>query len=432
MLESDIAERDEKFRHLSVTESVLEQKEKELLESLAGHLEQERVDIRDSAKKNTSVRRSQENLFSELSNSRSRSKFLTYQYQNNLEPVSEVNESRGSINPFQRDSQMDNELSDSITMILRRLDELVVMQQETQFQNGNNNPHKLSLKSLGIHSQFNSIPTSTYGTNIRDHDALDNYTKGSETKDQNSSAFKDEEEDYTMQRKRHVRTGSIQLSRAAPILNDNRHIRTESSQFVRQSSDDPEFDQEHKEQNLDLKLLGLTLEVAEEMKEFKKYVKSKVDDVSRIAKDLKSVRKEISKLTLNSLVDINSDPELLSTKICEMILPKIVSILTPTAHIQLNEDTLSKRTFLVHSEASPRTQQNDENYNQFNFQVDAHTNFNTRSQGNLTNFRQSKQKVVQTDIMQYIFKISSLFTNLLADLIVDMPYYEDSRQEIIT
>jgi len=69
------------------------------------------------------------------------------------------------------------------------------------------------------------------------------------------------------------------------------------------------------------------------MKEFKKYVKSKVDDVSLIAKDLKSVRKEIGKLTLNSLVDINSDPELLSTKICEMILPKIVSILTPTANV---------------------------------------------------------------------------------------------------
>lgn len=95
---------------------------------------------------------------------------------------------------------MDNDFSDSITMILRRLDELVVMQQEIQFQNGGNNQHKISLKSLGVHSHFNSIPTSTYGTNFKEQEAVESQVRGSETKEQNLSAFKDDEEDYTMRK----------------------------------------------------------------------------------------------------------------------------------------------------------------------------------------------------------------------------------------
>lgn len=158
-----------------------------------------------------------------------------------------------------------------------------------------------------------------------------------------------------------------------------------------------------------------------------------MDDVNRIAKDLKSIRKEIKRAASGQFGELHTDPEILSTKICEMILPKIISILSNADCADFNEDASSKQTYLVHSETSPKTlhETNDENFNQFNFQINAHTNFNTRSQGELHEFKNSKKIAQHADIMQYIFKISSLFTNLLADLIVDVPYYEESRQEII-
>lgn len=102
-LESDLAEKDDKLKELYEVETLAEQKEQDLCQKLASHFERDREEIRDSAKKQKS-HSSRDNLHSELSKSRSRSKFLSYQYQNNLEPVSEVNESRGSLNPYHRDS----------------------------------------------------------------------------------------------------------------------------------------------------------------------------------------------------------------------------------------------------------------------------------------------------------------------------------------
>ena len=64
--------------------------------------------------------------------------------------------------------------------------------------------------------------------------------------------------------------------------------------------------------------------------------------MNRIAKEVKSIRKEIKKATIAQIREIHSDPEILATKICDMILPKIASILTNNECANIEGDEISK------------------------------------------------------------------------------------------
>lgn len=182
--------------------------------------------------------------------------------------------------------------------------------------------------------------------------------------------------------------------------------------------------------------IKLISDISSDIKDFKKHMQSKVEHVLEISQNMKKIKEEINQSQLNQVSEIQLDSDVISSRICDIIVPKIQAILDGGEHnhhhIQAADESISKGTFLVHSEASPSNFYNspsDRNLNDFNY--NSNNALNVRSYGNLMEFKSMKNATQYHNLMQLVFKISSMFTNLLAEIIQDCPYYEEMRQEVI-
>lgn len=412
-IQTHIEDRESKIQDLSKLEAEMEDKKQEINEKykdLANKETQEMdlkasLDVQDKKIAQINQIHKDENL---------RQKFQDYTV-TGLDPVSEANdESRGStIVPGQRNSQVnvENDLTETIYSINMKLDELC----KSNLNLGTSNGHKMSLRSLGFHSRQNSIPNSTYGTAYKD-----TYYEGDNTN--NNSDYQ-------------VGENESSQSPTERTLKDQRIDSVENA--LRVTPYDQNFI-EHQEgyQKTQLKLVQ---ELSTGFKDFKKTIQEKIESIVKLGANMALIKDEINKTNLNQVSEIQLDSEIISTRICDIIVPKIQALLgigQGGPAINATDGTTSKKTFLVHSETSPKTLYDSpsyENFRDFQFQGNAHnTNMNVRSSGNLMELKNIKNVTQYLDLMGLIFKISSMFTNTLAEVIQDVTYYEDMRQEVIT
>jgi hypothetical protein len=160
-------------------------------------------------------------------------------------------------------------------------------------------------------------------------------------------------------------------------------------------------------------------------------MQTKVEHVMKISQNISQIKEDINQSTLNQAPEIVLDSDIITGQICDIIVPKIQAIISNLSNNQnANEDSMGKRTLLVHSHNSPNIfygNKGNENFNAMNFQDSGELNSGPFGFG----LRSTKNVTAYYDLMGMIFKISSTFVNLIAELIPDLSYYEDMRLEVV-